>query len=43
MNYLPSMGNTDYSGAFDALVKSKADLQNSTAKKPYDKYKLSKE
>ena len=43
MNYLPNMGNSDYSGAFDALLKSKQELHSSAGKRPHDKYKLSKE
>ena len=40
------MNNTDYSGAFDALLKSKKELdqQNSAQKmKPFKKFKMSKE
>ena len=37
------MGHQEGPGAFDALLKSKKDMQNSGYKKPFDKYKLSKE
>ena len=39
------MPSVDYSGAFDELLKSKKEMaqQNSGFKKPFDKYKLSKE
>ena len=44
MNQLPVMSNTQYQGAFDAVMKTKQELQQISAQKKFnDKYKLSKE